>query len=167
MVWVLDKRFQVIRIVLSLQGRYLLLKIIFGGVIIVLTNESIMTYSFTLLSVSVIISSLNNYWKSLLNHVGNLSLSKFITHAMKWPISLFIKKSILSLVQSISATNIDRIKYYLDPLVEILWNIPKLTVTFGNLFTFGNLVGSHITRWKNSPEFREHYFQEISSRGPR
>ena len=77
---------------LRLRGRYSLLKIIFGGVIIVLANKSITTRSFSLLSVSMMISSLNDYWKPLLNRVGSLSLSKFITRAMKWPTSLFIKK---------------------------------------------------------------------------
>ena len=40
---------------LRLRDRYSLFKIIFGGVIIVLANKSIMTRSLTLLSVSVII----------------------------------------------------------------------------------------------------------------
>ena len=40
---------------LRLRGRYSLFKIIFGGVIIVLANKSIMTRSLTLLSVTVII----------------------------------------------------------------------------------------------------------------
>ena len=40
---------------LRLRGKYSLLKIIFGGVIIVLANKSITTCSFTLLSVSVMI----------------------------------------------------------------------------------------------------------------
>ena len=47
--------------ILRLRGRYSLFKIIFGGVIIVLPNKSITTCSFTLLSVSVMISSLNDY----------------------------------------------------------------------------------------------------------
>ena len=69
-------------IFLGLWGRYLLYKIIFGGVIIVLANKFIMTRSFTLLSVSVMMSSLSDYLKPLLNHVGSLSLLKFITRAM-------------------------------------------------------------------------------------
>ena len=48
------------------------------------------------------------------------------------------KKSILSPVQPISATNVDRIKYYLDPVEEIYFH--ELTVNLGNL------VGSHIAR---------------------
>ena len=40
---------------LRLRGRYSLFKIIFGGVIIVLANKSIITRGLTLLSVSVII----------------------------------------------------------------------------------------------------------------
>ena len=46
---------------LRLWGRYSLFKIIFGGVIIILANKSITTRNFTLLSVSVMISSLNDY----------------------------------------------------------------------------------------------------------
>ena len=91
---------------------------------LLLANKSITMHTFTLLSVPVMISSLNNYWKPHLNLVGNLSLSKFITRAMKWRTLLLFKKSILSPVQPFSATNIDRIKYYLGPLEEILWNIP-------------------------------------------
>ena len=45
-------------ITIRLWGRYSLSKIIFGGVIIVLANKSITMCSFTLLSVSVMISSL-------------------------------------------------------------------------------------------------------------
>ena len=74
---------------LRLQGRYSLFKI---GVIIALANKSINTCSFSLLSVSVMISNLNDYWKPLLNRVGSLSLLKFITFTMKWSTSLFIKK---------------------------------------------------------------------------
>ena len=50
-------------IILKLRGRQLLFKITFGGVIIVLANKSIMISSFTLLSVSVMISSLNDYFE--------------------------------------------------------------------------------------------------------
>ena len=46
---------------LRLRGRYSLFKNIFGNVIIVLANKSITTRNFTLLSVSVMISSLNDY----------------------------------------------------------------------------------------------------------
>ena len=46
---------------LRLRGRYSLFKNIFGGMIIVLANESITMHSFSLLSVSVMISSLNYY----------------------------------------------------------------------------------------------------------
>ena len=77
---------------LKLRGRYSQFKIIFGGVIIVLANKSITTHNFTLLSVWVMISSLNDYWKPLLNRVWSLSLSKIITHAVKWPTLLFIKE---------------------------------------------------------------------------
>ena len=59
--------------------------------IIVLANKSITMHSITLLPVSAMISSLEDYWKPLLNHVESLSLSKFITRAMKWP-TLLIKK---------------------------------------------------------------------------
>ena len=65
---------------LRLLGRRLLFKFIFGGVTIVLANKSITTHGFTLLSLSVMISSLNDYWKPLLNRVGNLSLS-ILLHA--------------------------------------------------------------------------------------
>ena len=77
---------------LRLRSRYSLFKITFGGMTIVLANKSIMMRSFSLLSVSVMISSLNDYWKPLLNRVGSLSLSKIITRAMKWPTLLFIKE---------------------------------------------------------------------------
>ena len=50
-----------LNVYLRLQGRHSLFKIIFGGVIIVLGNKSITTRSFILLSVSVIILSLNDY----------------------------------------------------------------------------------------------------------
>ena len=46
---------------LRLRGRYSLFKITFGGVIIILANKSVTTSNFTLLSVSVMISSLNDY----------------------------------------------------------------------------------------------------------
>ena len=46
---------------LRLLGRYLLFKINFGGVIIVLANKSITIPKFTLLSVSMMISSLSSY----------------------------------------------------------------------------------------------------------
>ena len=48
-------------LLLRLQGGYSLFKIIFGDMIIVLANKSVTTRSFTLLSVSVITSSLNDY----------------------------------------------------------------------------------------------------------
>ena len=57
--------------------------IIFVGVIIVLANKSIITNGFTLWSVSVMISSLNDYRKPLLNCVGSLSLSNITTHAIE------------------------------------------------------------------------------------
>ena len=47
--------------------------------IIVLANKSITMHSFTLLSVSLMVSSLNDYWKPLLNHVGSLSLEIYYT----------------------------------------------------------------------------------------
>ena len=40
---------------------HLLYKIVFGGVIIALANKSIATHSFTILSVPVMIFSLNDY----------------------------------------------------------------------------------------------------------
>ena len=46
---------------LRLWGRYSLFKIMFDGTIIVLANKSITMCNFSLLSVSVIISSLNDY----------------------------------------------------------------------------------------------------------
>ena len=51
----------------------------FGGVVSVLVNESIMTHGFTSWSVSVIISSVNDYRKPVLNRVGSLSLAKITT----------------------------------------------------------------------------------------
>ena len=98
---------------LRLRGRYSLFRVIFGGMIIVLTNKSITIHSFSLLSVSVMISTLNDYWKHC---VGSLS----ITRTMKW-LHYSSKKSILSPVQLISATNVNRIKYYLGPFEEISW----------------------------------------------
>ena len=55
---------------------HLILNVIYGGVINVLVNKSIMTNSFTSRSVSVMISS-HDYRKPLLNRVGGLSLAKF------------------------------------------------------------------------------------------
>ena len=46
-----------------------------------LANKSITGHDFTLWSVSVMISSLNDYRQQLLNRVGSLSLSKFTTRA--------------------------------------------------------------------------------------
>ena len=102
-------------------GRYSLFKINFGGVIIVLANKSITTCSFTFLSISVMIPSLNDYWKLLLNRVGSLSRNLLHKPWNDW-LHCSSKKSILSLVQVILATNIDRIKYYLGPLTEIFEN---------------------------------------------
>ena len=46
-----------------------------------LANESITTYGFTSCSVSVMISSLNDYRKPVLNRVGSLTLAKITTRA--------------------------------------------------------------------------------------
>ena len=46
-----------------------------------LANKSITTYGFTSWSVSVMISSLNDYRKPVLNRVGSLSLAKITTRA--------------------------------------------------------------------------------------
>ena len=51
---------------IKVTGRRLKVNIIFVGVIIALDNESVMTNGFTSWSVSVMISSLNDYKKSLL-----------------------------------------------------------------------------------------------------
>ena len=59
---------------LRLRGRRLKVNIIFVGVIIALANESVTTNGFTSWLVSVMISSLNDYRKPLLNYVGSLSL---------------------------------------------------------------------------------------------
>ena len=98
------------------------LKIIFGGVIIVLANKSITMHNFTLLSVSVMISSLNDYWKLATFKSCRKPISQKLLHA-PWNERLYYssKKSILSPVQLISTTTINRIKYYLDPLEEISW----------------------------------------------
>ena len=50
-----------------------------GGVIIVCTNKFIMVLGFISWSASEIISSLNDYRKVFLNHMGNLFLLKYIT----------------------------------------------------------------------------------------
>ena len=52
---------------LRLRGRRLKVNIIFVGVIIALANKSITTNGFTSWSISVMISSLNDYRKPLLN----------------------------------------------------------------------------------------------------
>ena len=46
-----------------------------------LANKSITTHGFTSWSVSVMISSLNDYRKPLLNRAGSLSLAKITTRA--------------------------------------------------------------------------------------
>ena len=46
-----------------------------------LANKSITTYGFTSWSVSVMISSLNDYRKPVLNRAGSLSLAKITTCA--------------------------------------------------------------------------------------
>ena len=82
-------------------------KFIFGGVIIILANESIVTRSF----------SINDDFKSkrllkgTFNHVGNLSLKIYYTCHEMTDFSVY-QKSQFS-VQPILATEIDRIKYYL------------------------------------------------------
>ena len=68
---------------LRLRGRRLKVNIIFVSVIIALANESITTNGFTSWSVSVMISSLNDYRKPLLNYVGSLSLSNITTRAIE------------------------------------------------------------------------------------
>ena len=68
---------------LRLRGRRLKVNIIFVGVIIALANKSITTNGFTSWSVSVMISSLNDYRKQLLNYVGSLSLSIITTRAIE------------------------------------------------------------------------------------
>ena len=59
----------------------LILNIIFGGVINVLVNKSITTHGFASWSVSVMISSLSDYRKPVLNRAGSLSLAKITTRA--------------------------------------------------------------------------------------
>ena len=66
-----------------LQGRRLKVNIIFVGVIIALANESVTMNGFTSWSVSVMISSLNDHRKPLLNYVGSLSLSNITTCAIE------------------------------------------------------------------------------------
>ena len=68
-----------------------------------------MMHSFTLLSVPVMILSLKDFGKLLLNNTHH-EMTYFNIH----------QKSILSMIQPILATNIDRIKYYLGPPVQIL-----------------------------------------------
>ena len=58
-------------LLLRLRGRHLKVNIIFVGMIIALANESVLTIGFTSWSVSVMISSLNDYRKPLLNLCGN------------------------------------------------------------------------------------------------
>ena len=89
--------------------------------IIALANESVMTNGFTSWSVSVMISSLNDYRKPLLNYVGSLSLLNITTRAIEMTgFTIHQKKRIFSPFQPISATNIDGNRYYLGPLEEIL-----------------------------------------------
>ena len=68
------------------------------------------------------ISSLNNYWKPLLNHVGIPSLSRLTTCAMNWPTPPFIKK-VNS--QPSPANFSNRNKYY---LCEIM--LPEFRANF-------------------------------------
>ena len=51
--------------------------------IIALADESVTTNGFTSWSVSVMISSLNDYRKPLLNYVGSLSLSNIATRTIE------------------------------------------------------------------------------------
>ena len=75
----------------------LILNIIFGGMINVLANKSIMIHGFTSWSVSVMISSLNDYYrKPVLNHVRSLFVSTFTTHVTE---NYSSKKRFVSLVQ--------------------------------------------------------------------
>ena len=55
--------------------------------------------------------------KTTLNHVGSLSSSNFTTRAIKIPASLFTKNTNFQLSL---ATGIDRMGYYLGPVMEIL-----------------------------------------------
>ena len=66
-----------------LRGRRLKVNIIFEAVIIALANGFVTTNGFTSWSVSVMISSLNDYRKPLLNYVGTLSLSNITTRAIE------------------------------------------------------------------------------------
>ena len=60
----------------------LILNIIFGGMINVLSNKSIMTSGFTSFSVSLRNSSVNDYRKPLLNRMESLQyLSQSLPHA--------------------------------------------------------------------------------------
>ena len=68
---------------LRLRDRHLKVNIIFVGVIIALPNKSITTNGFTSWSVSVMISSLNDYRKPLLNYVGSISVSNITTRVIE------------------------------------------------------------------------------------
>ena len=68
---------------LRLRGRRLKVNIIFVNVIIALVNRFVTTNGFTSWSVSVMISSLNDYRKPLLNYVRSLSLSNITTRAIE------------------------------------------------------------------------------------
>ena len=85
-----------------------------------LANKSITTHGFTSWSVSVMISSLNDYRIPVLNRAGSLSVAKITTRATESIHQECMR--FLSLVQPTSAAFIDRNKQYLGPLEEILQN---------------------------------------------
>ena len=85
---------------LRLRGRHLKVNIIFVGVIIALANKSITTNGFTSWSISVMISSLNDYRKPLLNYVGSLSLLNITTCAIEMTGFIIHQKSELSVLYS-------------------------------------------------------------------
>ena len=68
---------------LRLWGRRLKVNIIFVDVNIALPSKFKTTNGFISWSVSVMISSLNDYRKPLLNYVGSLSLSNITTRAIE------------------------------------------------------------------------------------
>ena len=70
----------------------LILNIIFSGMIVILAHKSAITFRFTLWLLSVMNKSIKDWYKPLLNLVGSLCFSKFTTHSIVIPASLFIKK---------------------------------------------------------------------------
>ena len=61
--------------------------------IVILAYKSAITFHFTLWLLSMMNNSIKDYYKPLLNLVGSLCSSKFTTHAIVIPASLFIKKA--------------------------------------------------------------------------